>query len=111
MIPTEIPKRLREAALVPDFAGKYDAVWTADAAFEVLESLDGTKVAVTRAQGCARAGDGLLPTNDVWVLSDLAGETESQRARRSHASAMRFLRGLAENGLVMLEFSYQDDAA
>jgi hypothetical protein len=111
MIPTEIPERLREGAIVPEFAGEYEAVWPIAGALEVLESLEWSKIAVTRAQGCAEMGATLVPTSDVWVLSEMVGETEIGRARKSRATAARFVRGLKGGGFVMLEFSYQDDAA
>lgn len=111
MIPTEIPDRLRSAAIFPDFARESEAAWTHAEALEVIESLAWSKIAVVGAQECVELGGTLMPTKQTWAFHETVGETETTRARRSRASAAHFIRGLSGTPFVLLEFSYQDEAA
>jgi len=112
MIPTEIPQNLRAAALVPEFARESEALWSRQDALLVLESLEWSKVAVVGAVGCGEVGGTIVPTKHTWSFHETVGETETTRARRSRASVARFVEELS--GIVpyvLLDFSYQDDAA
>jgi hypothetical protein len=112
MIPTEIPERLRSIAILPEFAREGEVAWTREAALDVLDSLEWTKVAVVGAQGLGEMGGVLVPTKQTWAFHEAPGETETTRARRSRDAAAHFIEGLS--GVVpyvLLEFSYQDDAA
>ena len=112
MIPTEIPDRLRAAAILPDFAGDSEAAWTRDAALEVIESLEWSKVAILGATECVELDGRLQPTKHEWTFHEIVGETATTRARRSRASAANFIRGLSGVvAFILLDFSYQDDAA
>ena len=112
MVPTEIPARLRHAAIVPDFAGESEAAWTRDGALEVVESLEWSKVAILGATECVELDGRLQPTKHTWTFHETVGETETTRARRSRAAAANFIRGLPGTvTFILLDFSYQDDAA
>jgi hypothetical protein len=112
VIPTEIPPALRSAAIVPEFAHENEAAWTHEGALQVLDALEWSKVAVIGAVGCGEIGGQVVPTKQSWTFHETVGETETSRAQRSRDDAGRFIRGLSGVvPFVLLEFSYQDDAA
>lgn len=113
MIPSELKGRLREIAVFPDFAREHEAAWPIEDAKDVVNALAWSRVAVVGVQGCQWILDELIPTNDSWSFPPTFGETESRRARRSRAGAAAFVATLDPdvNPWVVLEFSYQDDAA
>ena len=113
MIPNEIPRGLRSAAIVPPSAGEHEAAWTPQDALAVLRALESSRIAVVSAQGYKLIGVELIPTQAGWAFPQTSGETESSRASKSRAGAMLFIRNLmsTDTDYVSLEFSYQDEAA
>jgi hypothetical protein len=113
MLPTEIPEELRECAIEPDEAGENEAAWAPRDALRVVDALEGTRVAIRRAQAYTVSPDGFIPTEDTWACGYSLGETATGFGLRSRAEVRSFIASIENQttALVGLEFSEQGDAA
>jgi len=113
-LPEQIPKRLREMALVlPDFE-EGEGAWPKDDALAVIDGLKGTIVAISDVVVWTKAPWGYAPSDLALSIERLPNEADADYAGRSRAAAGGFIRQ-CESGevepLYALTFPIWKDAA
>ena len=113
--PDEIPESLRLAGITPPGIEGEDLAWNKADALAVVESLRGTRVAITGGDVYSLVSWGCLPTGEAWECDRLHLEDSLAYARRSRDAAMAFIQSHAVDRegdfLYVLIFSRQDTAA
>ncbi|HEX5042155.1 MAG TPA: hypothetical protein VFV75_04565 [Candidatus Polarisedimenticolaceae bacterium] len=116
-LPDAIPRDLRQNALL--LPGLFDGqgAWSREEALEVIQSLEGTTVAVSEVTPYHRVTWGTevhwSMSETVWSVHRLRSESEIDYARRSRREAVAFLGDHEDCGdeLFALTFPIWKDAA
>src|SRR5919109_395062 len=86
--------------------------WTAESARRAVESLRGSKVAVTEVYVYDRVVWGFAPAGETWACYRFPGELSSEFADRSRHEALDWIAAFPRYGVLFtIEFSTQDVAA
>ena len=113
-LPEQIPRRLRQMALVlPEF-GDGEAAWSKDDAIAVIESLKGTTVAVSDVVLFKRVPWGYAPSESSLSIDRLPTEADADYAARSRSGAADFIRDgqkVGDDTMFALTFPLWKDAA
>lgn len=113
MIPDEVPQRIRKNARYPDAEGEEWPSWSKIEAIELIETLTSSTVVVREVQIFELVSTDLVPLDLYWDMYTTVGDTGSERAAKSQAAAVAFIRQLGDGNAMYIgiRFSYQDDAA
>jgi len=91
-LPEQIPKSLREMAVVlPDFE-EGEGAWAKDDALAVIDGLKGTTVAISDVVMWTKALWGYAPSDLALSIERLPNEADADYAGRSRAAAGGFIR-------------------
>jgi hypothetical protein len=113
-LPERIPKRLREKAVFLAEFGDGEGAWSKCDAMAVIESLNGTTVAVSDVILFARVPWGYAPSESALSIDRLPNEADADYAGRSRSGAADFIRGceiVGDEALFGLTFAIWKDAA
>jgi hypothetical protein len=113
-LPVEIPNGLQARGKPLSGVDRGLIAWDRAAALAVLESLDGTLVAVLYGEVLREIGDGHLPVDD-WYCHALGKETATEFAARTRRVAAQYCRKHKDDALgpirIVFHFTPQDAAA
>jgi hypothetical protein len=101
-LPDEIPRELRQNALLLPGLVDGQGAWSKDQALEVIESLEGTTVAISDVTPYHRVAWGTelhwATSETVWSVHRLNRESDIDYARRSRRAAAAFIQECEDGG-------------
>ena len=109
----QIPRPLRESALVLPGFGDGEGAWSGAEAVAVIDSLRGSIIAVSEIALFERAPWGYVPSETAMAIDRRPNEGDADYAMRSRVSAARFIRGCtpdSDDALFSLTFPIWKDA-
>lgn len=113
-LPDEIPKRLRNLAIVLKEFDDGEGAWFKADAVAVIESLKGTTVSISNIMILIEAPDGYMPSGLRLFIERFPNEADTDYAERSHAISLNFIRDsetINDKTLFALKFSLEKKAA
>jgi len=112
MLPAELPKDVRRRAVQPPGLPEGDFAWSRDDALVVLETLEGSIIAVfeVNVYVVPFGHQDVIDTGRRVTYDYRVGELAVQFAQRSRQAARDFIDAGSSDELFVLFFSGQDDA-